>query len=56
MENDKRISIREYAVFDPTTLHTSIVRPEVTTTQFQFKLIMFQMLQTMGQFSGAGHR
>jgi len=53
MTNDKGRSIRECAVFDPTTLHTSIVKPEVTTPKFEFKPIMFQMLQTIDQFSGA---
>lgn len=52
MANDKGRSIREYTVFDSTTLHTSIVKLEVTTAQFDFKPIMFQMLQTIGKFSG----
>ncbi|KEH32967.1 hypothetical protein MtrunA17_Chr3g0081261 [Medicago truncatula] len=52
MENDKGRSIREYVVFDLTSLHTSIVKSEVTTAQFEFKPIMFQMLRTIGQFSG----
>lgn len=50
--NDKWRSIREYAVFDLPSLHTSIVKSEVTTVQFEFKLIMFQILQTIGQSSG----
>jgi hypothetical protein len=41
MANDKGRSIREYTVFDSTTLHTSIVKLEVTTAQFDFKPIMF---------------
>ena len=53
MKNEKEKSIREYVVFNPTTLHTSIVRPKVTIAQFEFKPIMFQDLQIIGQFSGA---
>jgi len=53
MSNEKDRSIREYVVFDPNALHTSIMRPEVTTTQFEFKPIMFQMLQIVGKFLGA---
>ncbi|KEH32971.1 hypothetical protein MTR_3g012200 [Medicago truncatula] len=45
--NDKGRSIREYAVFDLTSLHTSIVKSEVTTVQFEFKPIMFQILQPL---------
>lgn len=50
--NDKGRSIREYAVFDLPSLHTSIVKSEVTIVQFEFKPIMFQILQTIGQSSG----
>ena len=53
MENDKDKFIREYVVFDPNTLHKSIVRPNITIAQFEFKPIMFKMLQSVGQFSGA---
>lgn len=44
MANDRERSIREYAVFDPQTMNTGIVRPEITTQQFEFKPMMFQML------------
>ncbi|MCI31263.1 hypothetical protein A2U01_0052475, partial [Trifolium medium] len=44
--NDKERSIRDYAVFDPNAMNTGIVRPEITAAQFEFKPMMFQMLQT----------
>ena len=31
MENDKDMFMREYAMFNPNTLHTSILTPKVTT-------------------------
>jgi hypothetical protein len=37
-------SIKEYALFDPSTLQTSKVRPYITTAQFEFKHVMFHML------------
>ncbi|KAK2354700.1 hypothetical protein QL285_092185 [Trifolium repens] len=51
--NDRTRNIRDYAVFDPNAMNTGIVRPEITAAQFEFKPMMFQMLQTIGQFSGA---
>jgi hypothetical protein len=51
--NDRARNIRTYAVFDPNAMNTGIVRPEITAAQFEFKPMMFQMLQTVGQFSGA---
>ncbi|XP_060962179.1 uncharacterized protein LOC133032300 [Cannabis sativa] len=33
-------------------LNPGIVRPEIQAPQFELKPVMFQMLQTMGQFSG----
>ena len=53
--NDRDRSIREYAIFDPKTLNTGIVRPEITANHFEFKPMMFQMLQTVGKFSGLPH-
>jgi len=49
MADDKDRSIREYAMFDPNTLNTSILR----LSQFEFKSIIFQILQNIGQFSWA---
>ncbi|PNY16243.1 hypothetical protein L195_g012958 [Trifolium pratense] len=51
--NDKGRSIRDYDVFDPNAMNTGIVRPEIIAAQFEFKPMMFQMLQTVGQFYGA---
>ncbi|MCI40077.1 hypothetical protein A2U01_0061309, partial [Trifolium medium] len=50
--NDRDRSIRDYDVFDANAMNTEIVRPEITAAQFKFKPMMFQMLQTVGQFSG----
>ncbi|KAL5561694.1 hypothetical protein UlMin_031441 [Ulmus minor] len=36
-------------------MNTGIVRPEITANHFEFKPMMFQMLQTVGQFSGLPH-
>jgi hypothetical protein len=49
--NDRTRNIRDYVVFDPNAMNTKIVRPEITAAQFEFKPMMFQMLQTIGQFS-----
>ncbi|KAL5560677.1 hypothetical protein UlMin_036888 [Ulmus minor] len=48
--NDRDRSIRDYAIFDPETMNTGIVRPEITANHFEFKPMMFQMLQTMETF------
>ncbi|KAL5540766.1 hypothetical protein UlMin_044089 [Ulmus minor] len=45
--NDRDRSIRDYAIFDPETINTGIVRPEITANHFEFKPMMFQMLQTV---------
>src|SRR5262245_32624030 len=42
----------EYAVPVLGGLNPCIVRPEIQANQFELKPVMFQMLQTMGQFSG----
>jgi len=51
--NDRARSIRDYAVFDPATMSNGIVLPEITAAQFEFKPMMFQMLQTTGQYAGS---
>lgn len=43
-------------IFDLETMNIGIVRLEITTNHFEFKPMMFQMLQTMGQFSGSTQR
>ena len=50
--NDRDQFIQDYAIFDPETMNTGIVRPEITANHFEFKPMMFQMLQTVGQFNG----
>ena len=51
--NDRARNIRDYAIFDPNAMSTGIVLPEITAAQFEFKPMIFQMLQTTGQYSGA---
>ncbi|KAK2459191.1 hypothetical protein QL285_006258 [Trifolium repens] len=51
--NDKERLIRDYAVFDSSSMNSGIIRPEITAPQFEFKPMMFQMLKVVGQFSGA---
>lgn len=53
MANDRNCAIRGYAVFDPEAMNTGIVRTPISAAQFEFKPIMFQMLQTIGYFNGA---
>jgi hypothetical protein len=44
-------SLWDYVVFDLNVMNTGMVIPEITTAQFEFKPMMFQMLQSVGQFS-----
>ena len=50
--DDRDRAIREYAVPILQGLNPSIIRPEIQAPQFELKPVMFQMLQTVGQFSG----
>ena len=50
--DDRDRAIREYAVPMLHGLNPGIVRPEIHAPQFELKPVMFQMLQTVGQFSG----
>lgn len=40
-------------MFDPATMSNGIVLPETTAAQFEFKPMMFQILQTTGQYAGS---
>ena len=53
--NDRARHIRDYAIFDPETMNIGIFRPEITANHFEFKPMMFQMLQTVGQFNRLPH-
>ena len=53
--NDRNQSILDNAIFEPETMNTGIVRPKITAKHFEFKLMMFLMLQTVRQFSGLPH-
>lgn len=50
--NDRAKNIRDYAVFDPNSMNTSIIHPEISVAQFAFKPMMFQMLQAISQYLG----
>ena len=39
--NDRARNIRNYAIFDPETMNTGIVRPKITVNHFKFKPMMF---------------
>ncbi|KAH9658917.1 hypothetical protein KPL70_023668 [Citrus sinensis] len=45
-------AIRDYTVLTPQAIHPGIDRPDVQADNFELKPVMFQMLQTMGQFNG----
>ncbi|KAH9658480.1 hypothetical protein KPL70_023512 [Citrus sinensis] len=50
--NDRDRAIRDYAVLIPQAIHPGIVRPDIQADNFELKPVMFQMLQTVGQFNG----
>ena len=51
MANDRDRAIRDYAVLTSQVVHPGIVRPKVEVANFELKPVMFQMLQTVGQFN-----
>ena len=52
LANDRDRPMRDYTVFDLQTMNIGIVRSAITANHFEFKPMMFQMLQTVGQFGG----
>ncbi|XP_062088447.1 uncharacterized protein LOC133795008 [Humulus lupulus] len=52
LADDRARAIREYVAPMFNKLNPGIVRPEIQAPQFELKPVMFQMLQTVGQFSG----
>ncbi|KAH9769700.1 hypothetical protein KPL71_012114 [Citrus sinensis] len=52
MADDRDRAIRDYDVLTPQVVHPGIIRPEVNAVNFELKPVMFQMLQTIGQFNG----
>lgn len=46
--NDKPHNIRDNAIFDPNAMNIGIIIPEITVAQFEFKPMMFQMMQAIG--------
>ena len=51
MTNDRDRAIQDYAVLTSQAIHSGIVRPDVQADNFELKPMMFQMLQTVGQFN-----
>jgi hypothetical protein len=39
--NDNERNIRDYAVFDPSSMNRGIIRPEIVAPQFEFQPMMF---------------
>ncbi|KAH9763726.1 hypothetical protein KPL70_001262 [Citrus sinensis] len=52
MADDRDRAVRDYAVLTPQVVHPGIIKPEVEAANFELKPVMFQMLQTVGQFNG----
>lgn len=52
MADDRDNVIRDYVVLIPQAINPVIVRPEVQIDNFDLKLVIFQMLQTMGCLMG----
>ncbi|XP_062075567.1 uncharacterized protein LOC133779647 [Humulus lupulus] len=50
--DDRDHAIRQYSLPLFNELNLGIVTPEIQAAQFELKPVMFQMLQTVGQFSG----
>ncbi|XP_017617646.1 uncharacterized protein LOC108462175 [Gossypium arboreum] len=54
--DDRDRAIRQYVVPLFNELNPGIRIPNIEAPQFELKLVMFQMLQTVGQFSALGRR
>lgn len=54
--NDKARNIRDYAIFDPNSMNTRIIRPKIIVDQLKFKPMMFHMLQAIGPYSGSANQ
>ena len=52
MADDRDRVIKDYAVSTPQVMHPGIVIHDVEADNFEFKPVMFQMLQTVWQFNG----
>ena len=50
--DDRDRALRQYVVPVFNDLNPGIRRPKIEARQFKLKPVMFQMLQTVGQFSG----
>ena len=56
MANDRDRAIQDYAMLTPQAIHPGILRPDVQADNFELKLVMFQMLKTVGQFNGSSSK
>ena len=52
MTDGRDKAIKDYIVLTPQVVYPGIVRPKVEAANFELKPVMFQMLQTVGQFNG----
>ena len=52
MADDRDRAIRDYVVLTPQVVHPGIIKPVVDAANFELKPVMFQMLETVGQFNG----
>ena len=52
LADDRERAIRAYAHPAVEELNLCIIRPQIQATTFELKPVMFQMLQTIGQFHG----
>ena len=52
MADDRDRAIRDYTMLTPQVIHPGIIRLEVVAVNFELKPVMFQILQTVGQFNG----
>ncbi len=50
--DDRDRAMNEYAIPTLNGLNPSIIRPNIQANQFELNSMMFQMLQTIGQFNG----
>ena len=51
MADDRDKAIIDYAMLTPQAINPRIVKLEVQAANFEHKLVMFQMLQIVGQFN-----
>lgn len=48
--NDQAWNIKECDVIDPNFMYTSIIRQEITADEFEFKHVLFHMIQAIKKY------